>query len=218
MSNEPLTLYHFPRSHSTRARWWLEEIGVGYESVVIDIRRGEQDSEEFRRISPLGQIPVLIDGASTIYESMAICLHLGFRFPDSGLSPQVGTPESASYLRWLEFGTTRTDRAVGRLYSVVKARHLEVAEAALESAKISFSEILAVYDSQLTQTEFLAGGTLSGADLYNASIMAFADSIEMIPAGGAIRDWLDRLTALPSYSRAINRSRGRPNRRSNASN
>ena len=56
----------------------LEEIGFQYKVVKVDINNGEQFKEEFKKISPLSKIPVIIDHENnkTIFESGAILIYL----------------------------------------------------------------------------------------------------------------------------------------------
>ena len=57
----------------------LEEIGYEYKTNKIDLDKGEQFKPEFKRISPLSKIPVIIDHNKnkTIFESGAILMYLG---------------------------------------------------------------------------------------------------------------------------------------------
>ena len=57
----------------------LEEIGFEYKVVKIDINNGEQFKDEFKKISPLSKIPVIIDhkNKKTVFESGAIFIYLG---------------------------------------------------------------------------------------------------------------------------------------------
>ena len=56
----------------------LEEIGFEYNVIKVDINNGEQFKEEFKKISPLSKIPVIIDHKNdkTIFESGAILIYL----------------------------------------------------------------------------------------------------------------------------------------------
>jgi glutathione S-transferase len=76
-----IKLYWCPRSRAVRALWLLEEIGAKYEIVRIDVRAGAQNDPAFRAISPLGKVPALVDGETSVAESGAICAYLGDRFP-----------------------------------------------------------------------------------------------------------------------------------------
>ena len=57
----------------------LEEIGYEYKVIKIDIEKGEQFKLDFKKISPLSKIPVIIDhdNNKTIFESGAILIYLG---------------------------------------------------------------------------------------------------------------------------------------------
>ena len=56
----------------------LEEIGYEYKTIKIDLDKGEQFKPEFKKISPLSKIPVIIDQSKnkTIFESGAILMYL----------------------------------------------------------------------------------------------------------------------------------------------
>ena len=56
----------------------LEEIGYEYKVTKVDINKGEQFSEDFKKISPFSKIPVIIDHKNnkTIFESGAILIYL----------------------------------------------------------------------------------------------------------------------------------------------
>lgn len=47
-----------------------------YEFILIDIAKGDQKSEEYRKLQPFGKVPVLDDDGFLIFESRAICKYL----------------------------------------------------------------------------------------------------------------------------------------------
>ena len=56
----------------------LEEIGYQYKVTKIDLDKEEQFKPEFKKISPLNKIPVIIDhkNKQTVFESGAILIYL----------------------------------------------------------------------------------------------------------------------------------------------
>ena len=56
----------------------LEEIGFDYKVIKVDINNGEQFKDEFKKISPLSKIPVIVDheNKKTVFESGAILIYL----------------------------------------------------------------------------------------------------------------------------------------------
>src|SRR6185503_15054583 len=85
-------LYDYWRSSSAwRVRIALHWKGIAFERRVVNLIKdgGEQHSDEFRALNPLGQVPVLIpdEGARPIAQSMAILAYLEERFPTPPLLP-----------------------------------------------------------------------------------------------------------------------------------
>ena len=54
-----MKLYWAPRTRSLRALWLLEEAGVPYERIRLDLSAGEQKSAEFRAIKPRAKVPAV---------------------------------------------------------------------------------------------------------------------------------------------------------------
>ena len=59
----------------------LEEIGYDYKVIKVDLEKGEQFKPDFKKISPLSKIPVIIDHKNnqTVFESGAILIYLAER-------------------------------------------------------------------------------------------------------------------------------------------
>jgi len=86
-----MKLYGYFRSSAAyRARIALNIKGIGWERVIIDLRAptSAQHTAEFRAINPHGLIPVLVDGASIISESLAIIEYLEETHPEPPLLPR----------------------------------------------------------------------------------------------------------------------------------
>ena len=71
-----MQLYEVPPTRSIRARWALQELELDFESVTVDLRKGEGRRPEFLKLNPAGKIPVLVDGDLVLNESVAILLYL----------------------------------------------------------------------------------------------------------------------------------------------
>ena len=73
-----IDLYSANTPNGKKISIMLEEIGFQYKVVKVDINNGEQFKEEFKKISPLSKIPVIIDQNKnkTIFESGAILMYL----------------------------------------------------------------------------------------------------------------------------------------------
>ena len=71
-----MKLYEFAPTRSIRVRWTLQELGVDFETITVDLLAGEHRSPAFLKINPAGKLPVLVDGDMVLTESVAIVLYL----------------------------------------------------------------------------------------------------------------------------------------------
>lgn len=84
-----ILLYEFRTSSSSwRVRWALKVKGVPYRSVAIDLRAGQQRSDEHRARNPLGYVPTLSIDGRFLGESVAIIEFLDERIPEPPLYPR----------------------------------------------------------------------------------------------------------------------------------
>jgi len=56
---------------------FLEESGLPYEVVPVDVFKGEQHTAEYRTINPNAKVPAIVDGSTVVFDSHAILLYLG---------------------------------------------------------------------------------------------------------------------------------------------
>lgn len=82
-----------------KVRFTLEQKGLPWEGITVDLHGGENYSEEFRKINPKAIIPVLDDDGDMIYESNNICIYLDEKYPDHALMPS--DPKSKAEVREL---------------------------------------------------------------------------------------------------------------------
>lgn len=83
-----LKLYGHPYSNNAmRAQLCLDEKGLDYDYVTVDLFKGEHKQPAFKAINPRGQVPVLVDGAARVYESVAIVHYLEHRYSTPSLIP-----------------------------------------------------------------------------------------------------------------------------------
>lgn len=70
-----------------KVRFTLEQKGLPWEGITVDLHGGENYSPEFRKINPKAIIPVLDDDGDMIYESNSICIYLDEKYPEKPLMP-----------------------------------------------------------------------------------------------------------------------------------
>ena len=93
-----LTLYYAVPSRGMVVHWMLEELGVPYETRLLDLESMEHKTPEFLAINPVGRVPVLVHGDRVVTETAAICLYLAEAFPEAGVDVAVDSIDRAAYL------------------------------------------------------------------------------------------------------------------------
>lgn len=103
MTARPIRIFYYPTPNGRKVSIALEEMGLTYEVVPVDILSGEQHRPEFLEISPNNRIPALVDWTAdgqriAIFESGAILQYLGRR---SGMLYPHDEPARAWVDSWL---------------------------------------------------------------------------------------------------------------------
>ena len=112
-----LKLFNYWRSTSSyRTRIFLNLKGVDWEYVPVNINAGEQHGEAYRKISPNGFVPVLMDGKKVIRQTVLIVEYLDKIFPKNQLVPTDGVGRT----RVMEFLLSLTGDVQGRTQKRVR--------------------------------------------------------------------------------------------------
>ncbi|CAN6678313.1 unnamed protein product [Malus baccata var. baccata] len=86
--DQQIKLYSYWRSScSYRVRIALNLKGLKYEYKAVNLLKGEQLSPEFRKLNPVGYVPVLVDGDTLVADSFAILMYLEEKYPQHPLLP-----------------------------------------------------------------------------------------------------------------------------------
>jgi glutathione S-transferase len=193
-----MKLYGFGPTRSLRALWGLKELGVPFEFVPVDPRKGEHKAPAFLAINPAGKLPVLVDGDRAIPESAAIILYLAEKYPEKGLMP-TSPSERAELYRWIMFGMTELEQP---LWQIAKHTFLYPEDkrvpAIVAVAREEFSEMAKVLDAHMQGRPFVVGNRLSGADCVMAYIIDWANEANLLDGHRNLQAYLERLYARPS--------------------
>ena len=188
-----LTLFHAPRSRSSRFIWLLEELGTPYEIEYVNIQRGDgSGAADPVNPHPDRQVPALTHDGVLITESVAIALYLTDAFPEAGIGPVVGDPDRGAYLTWLAHYAGVMEPAI--------TAHFEGRTAAEGPAKKSYEAMDRRFKTTLEAGSFLLGERFSAADIFLASLLTFAR--QALPDHKCYDDFLARVTARPAFIRA----------------
>jgi len=198
-----ITLYHAPRSRSSRIIWLLEELEAPYEIEIVPIVRGDGSGspapDSYKTVNPFKKVPTIKIYNEIVYESAAICLYLTDSHQKKQIGPVPGESNRAEYVRWLFF-------YAGVLEPAATAR-FQGWDKEKPTGFGPFEEIEAMISNQLESAPYMLGDTFSAADiLYGSAVMFFKGTL--FPARKHYDDYLARLTERPAYQRSQKRDEG----------
>ncbi len=194
-----LTLFHAPRSRSSRMIWLLEEIGAPYEIVTVDIQRGDGSGHaDQKNPHPLGKVPALRDGDVTVFESTAIAQYLTDAYPQNEIGPKIGDPKRAAYLVALAYYT-------GVLEPAFMSKFMNVVPPRGSAGWVVAEEAMEWVTRQLEAGPYFLGEKFSAADvIYGSTFQLFLGN-PLLPETPLLRAYVDRLAARPAYKRAADK-------------
>jgi glutathione S-transferase len=190
-----MRLYHTPGTRSTRVVWLLEEIGAPYDVTVLT--REERRGDLHRTRHPLGRVPVLEDRDGTLFESLALCLHLADLHPASGLNWALGTHKRGLVYQWASFAMTELEPAI---VDVLDNR-ADPEKAATATER--FLDGARVIERELADGDHLVGDRFSVADLVCGAVLMFARNQGLTEELPGLTRWLETLDARPARQRAV---------------
>lgn len=197
-----ITLFHHPKTRSTRFIFLLEELGVDYRIQRVNVRKrdgtGERDPANPH---PLGKVPAILDEGTLVFESSAIALYLTDRFPQSGLGPTVGEPQRGAYLSWLAYYS-------GVLEPAFVSKFLKTEVPRGTAGWVVVEEALTPLTEALARGPYLLGEHFSAVDVLYGTTFAMFRQSPLMEKSAAIDAYVERTVARPAYQRALAREGG----------
>jgi GST-like protein len=205
-----INLYTWPTSNGRKISIMLEEIGLPYRVMPINIGADEQFTPEFLAISPNNKIPAIVDdgvegGPLTIFESGAILFYLAEKTGRLLPRPMQQRMAALAWLNWQVSGLGPMFFELG-FFAIRSPEKLPSATAQFTT---EVDRLLRVMDRRLTTVPFLGGEAYSIADIsaYPGVIAAttylskpLQDTIAAIPN---VHRWLDAIGIRPAVKRGM---------------
>jgi GST-like protein len=140
----------------------LEEMGLPYEPVAVDTRKGDQFAPDFLALNPNGKVPAIADGDATVFDSNAILLYLAEKTGQFGPSP--GAKSQGEFLSWLMFVATGIGPFSGQ---AVHFKHFAPERIPYADTRYQYEadRHYTIVDQRLAARPYLAGDTYSVADM-----------------------------------------------------
>ncbi len=191
-----MKLFWCPQTRSQRALWLLEEAGVDYERVLIDIRNPSSLRDpDFAKASPMGKVPAIADGEAMLADSAAIAMYVADKYPNTGLAPATDDPARAAYYWWMVFTPGVIEPAMAEKFSGAEPNQMR-------NAWGSFDSMIATFENGIGEGPWLLGDKFSAADILCGSSACFLKQFDMLPDSKTLEAYAERCMARPAYQRA----------------
>lgn len=176
--------------------WGAAELGLEVARRDVGGRFGGTDTEAYRRMNPMGLVPVLEDGETVMFESAAILRYLVGRYGNDGLTTSPGDDMWAEWAKntlcrsftepvfWAFYRTPEAERDMGKVARAIA----------------QFEQFLSMAMAQRGEGPWIAGEALGLADIWAGHVLYRYLTLGIdrtVPAG--VRAYYDALTARPAY-------------------
>ncbi|MEZ5816251.1 MAG: glutathione S-transferase family protein [Hyphomicrobiaceae bacterium] len=196
-----LEIIGVPFSNFVRSvRMLCEEKGVAY-----TLTPSRPHSAEVTCIHPAGQVPCMRHGDIALFESKAIATYIDKAFPGPKFIPEEALG-AATVEQWVSYTNAKVDKWIMREF-VVPSAFFDKAKgpdtARIQAALPEIDKCAKVLDDALVKTPYLAGKSLTYADMnvlpMLATAMLYPAAKEVLSKYGSLQAYVARLTELPSF-------------------
>ena len=205
-----IDLYTWPTPNGHKVHILLEELGVPYTVIPVDIVTGEQFDPAFLKISPNNKMPALVDGEGpdgapiSLFESGAIMIYLAEKFGRFIPSDARGR---YSVLQWVMFQMASIGPMMGQAQHFIQYAPREAPDEnayARNRYSKEAARLYGVVDRRLAESPYIAGEDYSIADMAVFPWMKFSkyQGVDREAFPNFLR-WFDEIAERPAVKRGM---------------
>jgi GST-like protein len=201
-----IDLYYWPTPNGHKVTIFLEEAGLEYRIVPVNIRKGEQFAPEFLKISPNNRMPAIVDTDGpggkpfSLFESGAILLYLAEK---TGKLMPSETRARYRVIEWLMFQMANVGPMLGQAGHFRNAAPEKIPYA-IERYTNESRRLFNVLDRRLAEVPFVAGDySIADIATYPWVVAALKAQPEQLDSRPNLKRWIDALAARPSVQKGM---------------
>ena len=201
-----IQVHSWPTPNGHKVHIMLEECGLAYRAIPVDIGAGEQFRPEFLAISPNNKIPAIVDPQGpdgqpvSLFESGAILVYLASK---TGRFLPASDRAKFEVLQWLMFQMGGVGPMLGqahhfRMYAPEKIPY------AIDRYTNEARRLYGVIDRRLAQTEWLGGAEYSIADIATFPwLRSWQNQGIVLEEYPHLKRWFDTIAQRPAVQRGV---------------
>lgn len=202
---QPVDLYYWPTPNGRKITIFLEEVGLPYNVIPVNIGQGEQFQPEFLAISPNNRIPVLVDpepegnrSPITLFESGAILMYLAEK---TGQFLNSDFHQRYEVMQWLFWQVSGLGPMSGQCHFFRRHAPQQIPYA-VERYTNEVQRLYSVMDDHLADQEFLVGANYSIADIAAWPWVALYEKLgQEIHSFPHLERWFQKIQERPAVQR-----------------
>jgi len=201
-----IDLYYWPTPNGHKITIFLEETGLEYRVVPINIRKGEQFAPEFLKISPNNRMPAIVDSDGpggkpySLFESGAILLYLAEK---AGKLMPAEMGARYRVVEWLMFQMANVGPMLGQAGHFRNAAPEKISYA-IERYTNESRRLFNVLDKRLAANPYLAGDySIADIATYPWVVAALKAQPEQLDTRPHLKRWIDALAARPAVQKGM---------------
>ncbi len=202
---QPIDLYYWPTPNGWKVTIFLEEAGLPYNVLPVDITAGDQFGAEFLKISPNNKIPAIVDHDGpdgepiSLFESGAILIYLAEKV--DGFYPR-SPRERYGALQWLMFQMGSVGPMLGQTHHFRRYAPEEIPYA-IDRYTNETARLYGVMDKHLSGVEYFAGEySIVDMAIYPWTVPHEAQGQKMEDFPN-LKRWYEDVGARPAVRRAL---------------
>ncbi|MDN7590284.1 glutathione S-transferase family protein [Burkholderia seminalis] len=201
-STHSLAFYTADTPNGHKIAIYLEEAGLAYDRVHVNLSAGEQRSPAYLAINPNGKIPAIVDRDTglAVFESGAI---LGYLAAKTGYLHPETLAERTAVQQWLHFQIGGIGPMLGQLWWFLRASKTANAEA-IDRYRKEAMRLYGVVNGRLSESAYLASPRYSIADIAAFPWLRTAAELDLDVSGFPhVERWLADIAARPAVQRGL---------------
>ena len=202
---QPIDLHYWPTPNGWKVSIFLEEVGLPYNVVPVDIAAGDQFEEEFLKISPNNKMPAIVDhegpdgGPISLFESGAILIYLSEK--TGQFFPQIPR-ERYEILSWLMFQMGHVGPMLGQAHHF-RGYAPEKIPYAIDRYTNEAARLYGVMDRHLSENDYFVGGySIADVAIYPWLVSHERQGQDMNDFPNLYR-WFEQVGSRPAVQRGL---------------